>query len=59
MEYNHELYQAQGMVTVQVMVGLEEAMARLRAYADAQDRPLGQVARDVVTRKLTLDRDPS
>ena len=55
--YRAELYQAQGMLQVQLGVDLEEAMLRLRAYAYAHDRRLADVARDVVARKLRLDRD--
>ena len=51
------VHQAQGMVTVQLGVNLIEAMARLRAYAYAQDRGLGEVARDIVARKLNLEKD--
>lgn len=52
-----QLYQAQGMVMVQLGVDLEGAMARLRAYAYARGRPLGEVADDVVARRLTLTVD--
>ncbi|MGH3496243.1 MAG: GAF and ANTAR domain-containing protein [Nocardioidaceae bacterium] len=52
-----ELYQAQGMVTVQLEIGLDEAMARLRAYAYAEDLSLSQVAADIVGRRLHLGRD--
>jgi hypothetical protein len=45
------------MVTVQLGVDLEEAMVRLRAYAYARGRPLGDVADDVVARRLTLTVD--
>lgn len=51
-----ELFQAQGMVMVQLGVSLAEAMIRMRAYAYANDRRLIDVARDVVARRLTLDR---
>jgi hypothetical protein len=51
------LYQAQGMVHVQLGVGLGEALARLRAHAFAQDRSLTDVARDVIAHKLDLERD--
>ncbi len=54
-----EVYQAQGMVMVDLGVGIHEAMARLRGYAYAEGRALGDVARDVVGSKLTLDRDAS
>ena len=51
------LYQAQGMVMVQLGVRLGEAMARLRAHAFAENRPLGEVAADVVARRLALQAD--
>lgn len=52
-----ELFQAQGMVMVQLGVTLAEALARMRAHAYAENRPLLDVARDVVARRLRLDRD--
>ena len=52
-----EVYQAQGMVMVQLGVTLEEALVRLRAHAFAENRRLDQVARDVVSRKLRFDQD--
>lgn len=53
-----EVYQATGMVSVQLGVSLGEAFARLRAHAFAAGATLGDVAGDVVSRKLRLDRDP-
>ena len=50
-----ELFQAQGMVSVQLGISLTDALARLRAYAYAEDKPLGDVARDVVARRLSFD----
>jgi hypothetical protein len=50
-----EVYQAQGMVMVQLGITLADAMARLRARAYATDRTLGEVARDVVSRSLTFE----
>ncbi|MQA15161.1 MAG: ANTAR domain-containing protein [Pseudonocardiaceae bacterium] len=47
-----EVHQATGMVIAQLGVDAEEAFARLRAYAFSQDRLLGDVARDVVARRL-------
>lgn len=47
-------HQAAGMVSVQMGVGLDEAMTALRAYAFAHDRSLLQTARDVVARRLTF-----
>lgn len=52
-----EVYQAQGMTMVDLGVSLEEAMARLRAYAFSSNRYLSDVARDVVAGNLSLDRD--
>ena len=54
-----ELYQAQGMVMVQLGVDLSEAMVRLRAYAFSHNRPLSDVADDIVARRLTLEGDGS
>lgn len=55
--YRAELFQAQGMVMVQLGVSLAEAMARIRAYAYAEDRRLAEVAREVVARRLRFDTD--
>lgn len=49
-----QLYQAQGMVQVQLGVSLADAMVRLRARAFAQDRPLHEVAADIVDRRLVF-----
>lgn len=57
LENRFELYQAQGMVAVQLDTGMAEAMLRLRAYAFAHDRPLAEVARAVLDRRLVLGRD--
>jgi ANTAR domain-containing protein/GAF domain-containing protein len=52
-----ELFQAQGMVMIQLGVSLADAMSQLRAHAYAQNRRLGDVARDVVARRLQLEPD--
>jgi AmiR/NasT family two-component response regulator len=54
MEQRAELFQAQGMISVQLGISLTDAMAQLRAYAYAEDKPLGEVARDVVARRLSF-----
>jgi GAF domain-containing protein len=54
-----ELFQAQGMVAVQLGVSLADALARLRAYAYAEDKALGDVARDVVARRVSFDSGQS
>jgi hypothetical protein len=53
-----EVDQATGMLTVQLGVSAAEALARLRAYAYAQDRRLADVAGDIVARRLRLRPDP-
>jgi GAF domain-containing protein len=58
-EHRAELFQAQGMVMVQLGVSIGEAMARMRAYAFAHGRRLDEVARDVLARTLQFDRDCS
>jgi hypothetical protein len=52
-----ELYQAQGMIAVQLGIHLHEAMIRIRAYAYAQNRPLSDVADDIVARRVALETD--
>ena len=43
------------MVSVQLGVGVGEALARLRARAFAIDRPIAEMAADVVAHRLRLD----
>jgi hypothetical protein len=50
-----EVYQATGMVSVQLGVSLEEAFVRLRAHAFASSAALADVADDVITRLLRFD----
>lgn len=52
-----EVHQATGMVSVQLGVGMEEALVRLWAHAFAHDRLVIDVARDVVARRLRLNRE--
>lgn len=56
-ERRAELFQAQGMVMVQLGTGLTEALARIRAHAYAEDRHLSEVAADVIARRLRFDPD--
>jgi GAF domain-containing protein len=48
-------HQAAGMISVQLDVPLAEALVRLRAHAYAYERPVNDVARDVVGRTLRFD----
>jgi GAF domain len=50
-----EVHQATGMISVQAEVGLTEALLLLRARAFADERPILEVARDVVARRLRFD----
>ncbi|MEU8655358.1 GAF and ANTAR domain-containing protein [Actinoplanes philippinensis] len=52
-----ELFQAQGMVMIQIGGTLAEAMARIRAHAYAENRRLIDVARDILGRSLRFDQD--
>jgi hypothetical protein len=52
------VHQATGMVLVQLGVSAETAFVRLRGHAYARNRRLGDVARDVVERRLRFDPDP-
>jgi hypothetical protein len=51
------VHQATGMLIVQLGVDARTALLRLRAHAFAQGRPLSEVARDVVERRLRLEHD--
>ncbi|MGW3936043.1 ANTAR domain-containing protein [Streptomyces phaeochromogenes] len=54
------VHQATGMISVQLGVTMEEALLRLRAHAYSSERPLGEVADDVVARRLRFnDNDDS
>jgi hypothetical protein len=53
-----QVHQATGMILVQLGVSAEAAFARLRAHAYAEDRRLGDVARDVIERRLRFEPDP-
>jgi hypothetical protein len=53
-----EVYQATGMISVQLGVSLEVASVRLRAQAFAAGAALGDIADDVVNRKLRFEPEP-
>lgn len=50
-----EIHQASGMVSLQLGVGVGEARMALRARAYSTERPLADVAADVVAGRLRLD----
>ena len=56
---DYRIYQAQGMLRVQLGIGLVDAMARLRAYAVGNGRRLVDVADAVIGGDLHLGREES
>ncbi|MFI0487720.1 ANTAR domain-containing protein, partial [Actinomadura sp. 9N215] len=52
-----EVYQATGMVAVQLGIGLQDAFAALRARAFTDGVPLARLARQVVDRRLRFHPD--
>src|SRR5438270_521228 len=50
--YIPQVHQATGMVKVQLGISVEDAFLLLRARAFASERPLREVATDVVERRL-------
>lgn len=57
LDSHYVIYQAQGMTMVDLGVPLADALARMRAHAYAHDRPLQDVARDIVAGRLRLQPD--
>lgn len=56
-EIRPEVHQATGMISVQLGVSVDEAFARLRARAFADDRPLSELATDVAARRVRFDHE--
>ncbi len=52
-----EVHQATGMVSAQLSVSMDEAFVRLRAHAFAAERPLREVAADIVARRQRFSDD--
>jgi hypothetical protein len=50
-----QIHQASGMVSVQLGVGIIEAFVVLRSHAFANDRPLADVAKDVLSRRIRFE----
>ena len=49
------VHQAAGMISVQLGVDIDDALLRLRAHAWARQRPIADVAADVVARRVRFD----
>jgi len=54
-DYHLEVHRATGMVQEQLGVSPADALLRLRAKAFADDRPISDVAADVIARRLRFD----
>lgn len=52
------VHQATGVLSVQLALGLHEALLRLRAHAYSAERGIPEVAADVVAHRLYLEPDP-
>ena len=53
-----EVHHATGVVSVHAEVGLERALVFLRARAHADQRPIGEVTRDVLSGVASYRDDP-
>jgi hypothetical protein len=53
--FHFVVHQAAGMVSIQLGIGVTEALVRLRAHAFLTERSIDAVSRDVVDRRLRLD----
>jgi len=58
-EHRAVVHQASGMVSAQLGIPVADALARIRAYAYAEDAPINDVARRIVDRDLRLDEEVS
>jgi hypothetical protein len=56
-DFQYVVHQASGMVAAQLEISVGQALIRLRAYAFGNDRPLPEVAREVVARTLRFDAE--
>ncbi len=54
-DFRFVVHNAAGMISVQQGVSVTDALIRLRAYAFSHDRPLTDVAQDVIDRRLRLE----
>jgi hypothetical protein len=54
-DFHYVVHQASGMVAAQLDVSVGHALIRLRAHAFGNDRPLAEIAKDVVDRTLRFD----
>jgi hypothetical protein len=55
--YRAQVHQASGMVSVRLKISVAEALVRIRAYSFANNQPVGEVAAEIVARRLRLADD--
>lgn len=55
-DFQYVVHQATGMIAAQLEVSVGQALIRLRAFAFSNDRPIAEVARDVVSRKVRFEK---
>jgi hypothetical protein len=53
-DFHFAVHNAAGIVSVQENISVTEALIRLRAFAYSQDRLVGDVAQDIIARRLRL-----
>ena len=56
-QYRAEIYQASGMVAIQLSIPTAEALLRIRAHAFANDLTVAEVGAQIVARRLRLADD--
>lgn len=56
-QYRAEIYQASGMIAIQLSIPAAEALLRIRAYAFANDQTVAATAALIVARRLRLPND--
>jgi hypothetical protein len=54
-DFHFVVHNAAGMISVQLGISVADSLIRMRAFAFSRDRPLNDVAHDVVDRKLRLE----
>ena len=55
--YRAQIYQASGMVSIQLGVSTHDALSVIRAHAFSHGMTISQVASEIVERRLRLDQD--
>ena len=56
-KYRAEIYQASGMIAIQLSIPVSDALLRIRAHAFAHDQTVAHTAADIVARRLRLAND--